>query len=981
MKKISRRMIALCMAFVLAASVGADSLHVQGSAPEVQQFKQGTEEEASLPGDTGEGMDVPGIRQEDSSGGDLGDGTGNGQESQEPAGEGEIGEGEQESAVYTITYELAGGYLSDGSKVAYQEVNAGEAPGVGAVADPIRTGYLFGGWLDEAGEGFDFSQPVRRDRTVTASWAPICYRVRFDANGGEGEMPEQAFAYDEKKPLSRNGFTKPDHVFAGWKLNGLLLCQDGEEVKNLASQEGAVVTLTASWQRGKYEIRYNANGGTGKMDSQTGRCGKDKTLRKNTFKRTGYTFVGWNTRQDGKGVTYEGGQKVAPLSSQEGAVVNLYAMWKGVTYLVFYTEDIVGVNIKQYEEIHVYGTSFKLKKNPFKKKGYTFAGWSYWDYGAGKTKTLKDQSTVKNLAYKEGGYVLLFAKWKPIKYNITYKANGGKLAKSAKKTYSITTKTFQLPSPTRKGYDFDGWYKDKKFKKRVGQVKSGSTGSLTLYAKWVKCKGKAKSNSAKITSCKVVSSKKVKVQATVKSRVASSDDRYYLVYVNPINKKPCKSAAKAYKKKKLTFSLSIPENQGYVVSMFGIAVKKSGKYKLISAASYVKNPEKAAKNKKKYNPGKTKKGIQFDAGMDEITACGAKQIFLNITAGFVCSEAPVNPYTYNGTTYYFNPMDRYKEIVRACNKKNISVTFQVMLDWQPGHEDLIHTQARVPGAAPYYTWNMRNNKPREKMEAIFSYLGREFGQKDCYASNWILGNEVNNPKGWNYKGKMTDWEYFRTYAHVFRTLYTAVRSQYSNAKIFICADNFWNTAVSGGYSAKKLMSSFTEHLKKVQKGLKWNLAYHAYSAPLTYTNFWHGYGITNNAHTPFVTMKNLDVLTNYVKKKYGSSVRIILSEQGYSSTWGQANQAAALAYSYYIAACNPMVDAFIIRSYRDAPEEVKQNLAMGIVGKEAYQVFKYMDTSQSFRYTNKYLHMIGAKSWKKAVPHYKKSRLKKMYRK
>ena len=967
MKEMKRRMMALCMAFVLAVSLGTEGLSVQGSAPAIQQQEEdgsmGKEEGAGSAGEE-EGAGSPDEEEPGNSGG----------------GEGSVGE-DSDPAVCTVTFELAGGYLSDGSKVAYQEVEAGNALDAEAVAEPIRTGYLFEGWLDEAGNGFHFSQPILGNRTITAAWKPIAYRVRFDANGGVGQMPEQVFLYDEKKPLTRNGFSKPDHTFCGWKLNGLRLCQDGDEVKNLASQEGAVITLTASWQRGRYEIRYNANGGTGQTDSQIGKCGKDKTLRKNAFKRIGYTFVGWNTKKDGTGITYKESQKVAPLSTQEGAVVNLYAMWKGVTYHVFYVEDVSYGGSKEYKTTHVYGTSFKLRKNTFKKKGYVFAGWSYWDYSASKNKTLKDQAVVKNLAYYEGGYATLFAKWKAIKYNITYKTNGGSLAKSSKNVYAVTTKTFPLPTPTRKGYDFDGWYKDKKYKKRIGEVKNGSTGNLTLYAKWVKCTGQARKDSAKLTACKAVSQKKVKVQATIKSRVASSDDYYYLVYVNPAKKKPYKMAKKAYKKKKITFSLPISENQGYVVSMFGIAVKKGGQYKMISAPSYVKNLEKAAKNRKKYNPGKTKKGIQFDESVEAMASAGVKQTFLNITVGQVCMEPPYVSYHYNGKTYFFSAMNRYQEIVRDCNKKNITMTMQVLLDWQPGHEDLISTNARVPGAAPYYSWNIYANDSREKMEAIFSYLGKVFGQKNCYVSNWVLGNEVNNPNGWNYKGRMTDFEYFRSYAHTFRTLYAAVRSQYSNAKVFICADNFWNTSPSGGYSVKRLLSSFTGHLKEVQKGLKWNLAYHAYSTPLTYTNFWDGYGITNNAHTPYVTMKNLTVLTNYVKKKYGSSVRIILSEQGYSSTWGQANQAAALAYSYYIAACNPMVDAFIIRSYRDAPEEVKQKLAMGIVGKEAYQVYKYMDTSRSFKYTKKYLHLIGSKSWNRIVPNFSKGRVKKMYRK
>ena len=88
---------------------------------------------------------------------------------------------------------------------------------------------------------------------------------------------------------------------------------------------------------------------------------------------------------------------------------------------------------------------------------------------------------------------------------------------------------------------------------------------------------------------------------------------------------------------------------------------------------------------------------------------------------------------------------------------------------------------------------------------------------------------------------------------------------------------------------------------------------------------------TNDANsTTFITMRNIDTLTSYVKSRYGSNTRVILSEQGFSSTGGQANQAAALALAYYKAACNPMIDVFIVRSYKDEAHEVAQGLAMGL---------------------------------------------------
>ena len=901
-------------------------------------------------------------------------------ETEDPS-EGEPGDEppqEDPTVQYTIYFNLAGGITSEGGTIFSIQVPAGQLPDTSAVIVPVKKGYLFKGWMDGTGAYYNFDQPVTKDIALLAAWNPITYRVQFDLNGGKGQQPpEQIFTYGKEEILPFNMAHKSGYVFYGWKQKGVGIYQEGAYVRNLADQEGAVVKLKAVWRRGNYKVSFNANGGTGTMDEQVFTCGEAKKLSKNKYSRKGYTFIGWNTRKDGKGQSFTENQKVDSLCKEDGEVFELYAMWKGNPYRVIYDGNGAQSGTVKTSK-HVYGVESKLNANHFKRKGFTFAGWNTRKDGKGKTYT--DQSKVKTLTTKYNGTVTLYAKWKATQYSISYELRGGKLSKSAKNTFNINTKTFSLPYPSRSGYDFDGWYQDKKFKKRVVEIKAGTTGNRKVYAKWVKCNNSPKKNSAKLTACKANGTEKVKVTATVKKRVVSDDGCYYLVYVNPSNKVPYKMVKKLYKKKKLSFNLKMKENTGYVTSMFGIAVKKKGKYKLISRPSFVKNPEKAAKNKSKYKPGKTKKGIQFSNSMEELKSCGAKNTFLNVTVSMVFGN-PTVPYEYNGKVYNFNSMDTYRDIVSKCNKLGINMTFQVMLDWYDGQTDMIATRARRAGAAPYYTWNISNNSAREKMEAMFCYLGQIFGRKSCYVSNWVLGNEINNPVGWNYRGSLSKASYFKTYAHVFRALYYAVRSQYSNAHIFICTDNYWNAAVAGGFSTKDTINTFTKSLNKVQKGLKWNLAYHAYSYPLTYTKFWDGYGITNKSDTPYVTMKNLNVMTNYIKKKYGSSVRIILSEQGYSSHWGQANQAAALAGSYYIAACNPMIDAFIIRSYQDHPEEVAQGLSMGILGKEAFTVFQNMDTVQFYRYTKPYLRIIGIKSWKKLIPSYKKSRIYKMYRK
>ena len=127
-------------------------------------------------------------------------------------------------------------------------------------------------------------------------------------------------------------------------------------------------------------------------------------------------------------------------------------------------------------------SSYTLPANKFTKSGYMFVGWNTKKDGKGTSYS--DKEVVQGLTTKKNGTVTLYAQWKKPKYNITYKLNGGVNHSSNPATYTPTTATITLKSPTREGYGFVGWYKDSKFKTKVTKITKGSTGNLTLYAKW-----------------------------------------------------------------------------------------------------------------------------------------------------------------------------------------------------------------------------------------------------------------------------------------------------------------------------------------------------------------------------------------------------------------------------------------------------------------------------------------------------------------
>lgn len=700
--------------------------------------------------------------------------------------------------------------------------------------------------------------------------------------------------------------------------------------------------------------------------------------------KTGYIFKEWNTKEDGTGETYKPGDSIKKLLE---------------------TADMAKQAQETSERTEV-GEEIKPEKDVMQEENdVAQTDSASWEEKTDKAEmqisdtendgTSPDISTDKTIAAGDTTAITLYAIWeKASEYKITYKLNKGKNNTANPKTYTSEDE-IKFKKPTRSGYHFVGWYTDSKYKNQISVIEKGSEGSLTLYAKWTK----EISPSAKAASLDYVKGTKVNtitVSATVSNYVKSSDSYYYLVYVDSNSGKVKKMVGKVKKpekaKGKITFKLNISGHPEYAQGKFAIGIKKSkSAYSVISPKSYVSNPEKLSTNTAAYFVPGTKKGIQA-TDINELTDTKSKTVFFNLyISDLMRKDSGVETYKYNGKTYHFNGLYGYVYLVQQCNAKGIQVTAQISIDRNAS------TQRFITGNSPYaetayYGWNTDNSTTRQTMEAMFAYLGEKFGKNNCYISNWILGNEVNSASGYYYVGNVSFSKFISMYSEAFRCLYNAVKSSRGSSKVFICLDNCWNqkNAFTICYSARSTLESFAAKISDMQKDVNWNLAYHAYNQPLSDSQFWSGANasmFTSDANTTtFITMRNIQTLTDYVKNRFGSNTRIILSEQGFSSTYGgQANQAAAIALAYYKAACNPMIDAFIIRSYKDEAHEVAQGLAMGLKDangkkKTAYNVFKNMDSSNSLKYTEKVLKsQVG--NWKSLVPGYSTGKISSMYRK
>ena len=226
--------------------------------------------------------------------------------------------------------------------------------------------------------------------------------------------------------------------------------------------------FVAKWQANTYTVNFNANGGSVSTTSKT--VTYDSTYGAlPTPTRTGYTFAGWYTAASS-------GTKVTESTKLQTANNHtLYAHWTPNTYTVSFNAN--GGSVSTASQTVTYDSTYGALPTPT-RTGYTFVGW-YTDSVNGNkvesstTVTITDTQT-------------LYAHWTPNTYTVNFNANGGEVATTS--TSVIFDKTYgTLPTPTRTGYTFMGWYTDSVNGNKVeSSTAVAITNTQTLYAHWEK---------------------------------------------------------------------------------------------------------------------------------------------------------------------------------------------------------------------------------------------------------------------------------------------------------------------------------------------------------------------------------------------------------------------------------------------------------------------------------------------------------------
>ena len=358
--------------------------------------------------------------------------------------------------LYTVTMDTAGG--DPIRPIQYTvESEAFQLP------TPVRTGYIFLGWtgegITEPQKTIEIPQGSTGDRTYTANWQVIEYTIITLLEGGNAGSSEVYF-YTVEQTVTLPTPTRTGYTFLGWTGEGITTPQPNVTIPKGSTGDK---TYIENWELTEYNITMDLNGGSGQEKVVYTMTDEDFELPTPT--RNGYEFVGWT----GEGITTPQTSVIIPKGSTGNKAYT--ANWQVIEYTI--TLDTNGgpvVSPIKYTVEDLFTLPYILRP------GYEFAGWTL--DGSGMlpfTPLIIYPGTTGNLRYK--------AEWRLAEYTITMDLDGG--SGQEKMVYTMTDEDFELPTPTRNGYEFVGWTGERITTPQTRvKIPKGSTGNKAYTANW-----------------------------------------------------------------------------------------------------------------------------------------------------------------------------------------------------------------------------------------------------------------------------------------------------------------------------------------------------------------------------------------------------------------------------------------------------------------------------------------------------------------
>ena len=287
-----------------------------------------------------------------------------------------------------------------------------------------RKNYTFQGWsTSKTAKKADYKNKATvknlstgKNVTLYAVWKLNSYKIElYDVFSYTSEGHNGASITSETLTCSVNktytlplNFSHSGYTFTGWskKRGGKIVYKNKATVKNLSTKNGAVIELYANWKANTYTVKFNGNGGKASKAMADLACtfGKKATLPVNTFKLSGYKFMGWALKPDGD-VKYKNKASVSNLTKKNKGVVTLYAQWG---YTVKYLANNDSALTQVLSSLMIKGHNNKLISPDFGQTEGYFDSWNTKADGNGSVYTVLQSVDLKP---DNTGSVTLYAQW------------------------------------------------------------------------------------------------------------------------------------------------------------------------------------------------------------------------------------------------------------------------------------------------------------------------------------------------------------------------------------------------------------------------------------------------------------------------------------------------------------------------------------------------------------------------------------------
>lgn len=478
----------------------------------------------------------------------------------------------------------------------------------------------------------------------------------------------------------------------------------------------------------------------------------------------------------------------------------------------------------------------------------------------------------------------------------------------------------------------------------------------------------AAGRSVSIDSC-LISGTDVVCQLSTGSVPASDDGKFY-VYADEVFQDGTTGSIVATVDAGTSVSVSFPLNynteESNLSRKFIIAVKQNGQMIQVSDEHYITNPEAIAA----YTAARMDNGIKgilpdlTKSSREEVQELGIKQVVYNMAVDDICSAASEQgaiPFTYNGTTYYFNGdmINKFDSMFRSFNHYGVQVNIVLLNRGEsPFSQDMVHPRA-VGAECPGYALNVEDEAGVDHLKAVGAFLAQRYsGKFGCgQVDNWILGNEVNARTSWWYTDSDSLDFNVGIYVKAFRIIYNEMKSMNANVRIYNSIDQEWNRKSNpGSFLSKDYLDRFNYYITR-EGNIDWGLSFHPYNSPLYDPYAWNGPAVwvQDSIKSPYITMQNLGILVDYMHQSSflnpaGEVRSISLAEIGYTSSFGSEEQEASIVYGYLKAASFPEIDSFILFRQTDEASEMESHLALGLFDlngnkKPSYEIYKSLGTA------------------------------------